>query len=67
METVLGKEHLTTLTNMVNLAEVLRRRSKDEQTEEMLRQVLGLMETVLGKEYPDTLGSMSNMADVLSE
>jgi len=58
METVLGKEHPSTLGSRINMAEVLRRQGKDEQAEEMLRQVLGRMETVLGKEHPSTLGSM---------
>ena len=44
---------------------MLRRQGKDEQAEEMLRQVLGLMETVLGKEHPSTPGSMINLANVL--
>jgi hypothetical protein len=60
-----GKEHPDTLGSMNNLAIVLRRLGKDEQAEEMYRQVLGLMETVLGKEHPSTLGSMINPANVL--
>ena len=61
-----GKEHPDTLGSMSNLAIVLRRLGKDEQAEEMLRQVLRVRETVLGKEHPDTLGGMSNLAMVLS-
>jgi hypothetical protein len=56
-ETVLGKEHPSTLTSMSSLANVLRNQGKDE-AKEMHRQVLGLSETVLGKEHPYTLTSM---------
>jgi tetratricopeptide (TPR) repeat protein len=41
-ETVLGKEHPTTLTSMNNLATMLRDQGKNEQAEEMLQQALGL-------------------------
>ena len=64
-ETVLGKEHLSTLASMNNLAEVLRSQWKYDKAEEMHRQALVLMERVLGKEHPDTLASMNNLAEVL--
>jgi tetratricopeptide (TPR) repeat protein len=53
---------------MNNLALVLSvcNQGKDEQAEEIYRQVLKLMEKVLGKEHPDTLMSMFNLAYVLS-
>jgi tetratricopeptide (TPR) repeat protein len=54
-ETVLGKEHPSTLTSMNNLAMLLRNQGKHEEAESMYRQALGLMETVLGKEHPSTL------------
>jgi hypothetical protein len=53
-ETVLGKEHPSTLTSTNNLVTVLIYQGKYEQAEEMHRQALGLSETVLSKEYPDT-------------
>jgi len=65
METVLGKEHLSTLMSLNNLVIVLRRQGEYEQAEEMLRQALGLVETVLGKEHPSTLTSMINLTEVL--
>ena len=61
-ETVLGKEHPSTLSSMNNLADVLSDQGKYEQAEEMHRQVLGLRETVLGKEHPSTPTSMNNIA-----
>ena len=45
VETVLGKEHPDTPGSMNNLAIVLSGQGKDEEAEEMLYQVLGLMET----------------------
>jgi hypothetical protein len=60
-ETVLGEEHLYTLTNMNNLASVLSDQGKYEQAEEMHRQALRLRETVLGNEHPSTLTSMANL------
>jgi len=65
-DTVLGKEHPSTLASMNNLALVLSRQGKYEEAEETHRQALRLMETVLGKEYPSTLATMNNLADVLS-
>jgi hypothetical protein len=65
METVLGKEHPSTLASMNNLAMVLGDQGKYEQAEEILRQTIRLMETVLGKEHPDTLTSINNLATVL--
>jgi tetratricopeptide (TPR) repeat protein len=50
-ETVLGKEHPSTLTNMDNLACVLRDQSKYKEAEEIHREILELRETVLDKEY----------------
>jgi Tetratricopeptide repeat len=46
---VLGKEHPSTLTSMINLELVLRNQGKYEKTEEMDRQVLAVRERVLGK------------------
>jgi tetratricopeptide (TPR) repeat protein len=66
-ETVLGKEHPSTLTSVDNLALALRPQGKYEEAEEMHRQALGLNEPVLGKEHPDTLMSTSNLANVLSD
>ncbi|PMD21295.1 hypothetical protein NA56DRAFT_528160, partial [Hyaloscypha hepaticicola] len=54
-ETVLGKEHPDTLTNMSNLAVLLASQGQYTKAEAMNQQVLQLRETVLGKEHPDTL------------
>jgi hypothetical protein len=62
-----GTEHPLTLTSMSNPGEVLNRRGKYEQAEEMHRQALGLRETVLGQEHPSTLTSMNNLASVLGD
>ncbi|KAK8002369.1 response regulator [Apiospora arundinis] len=61
-ETVLGREHPSTLASMNNLAESLRQQGKHAEAEEMHRQTLGLKETVLGREHPSTLDSMNNLA-----
>ena len=49
METVLGKEHSSTLTSMNNLTGVLSSQGKYKEAEEMHRQALATRETVLGK------------------
>jgi hypothetical protein len=67
LETVLGKEHPSTLTSMDNLAMVLKGQAKYERAEGMLRQAPRLRERMLGKEYPDTLRSMIYLAMVLKE
>jgi tetratricopeptide (TPR) repeat protein len=66
-ETVLGREHPSTLTSMSNLALVLRRQGKYEDAEAMNRQTLALSETVLGREHPDTLTTMYNLAYLLAK
>jgi tetratricopeptide (TPR) repeat protein len=65
-ETVLGKEHPSTLTSMNNLATVLSDQGEYEEAIEMHRQALGLRETVLGKEHPSTVTSIYNLAYVFS-
>ncbi|KAF1935581.1 hypothetical protein EJ02DRAFT_484297 [Clathrospora elynae] len=66
-ETVLGREHPSTLTSMSNLALVLGHQGKYEDAEAMNRQTLALSETVLGREHPSTLTSMNNLAHVLAK
>jgi hypothetical protein len=65
-ETVLGKEHSSTLTSINNLASVLSHQGKYGQVEEMYRQTLGLRDAVLGKEHASTLLSVNNLANMLS-
>ena len=66
IEKILGKKHLSTLTSMINLIEMLRSQGKYEETERMHRQALTLCETMLGKEYPSTLTSINNLALILN-
>jgi hypothetical protein len=66
-ETILGKDHPSTLASMNNLGSVPRDQGKCEQAEEMHRQGLRLRETVLGKEHADPLMSVSNLAGVLED
>ena len=65
-EKILGREHLSTLASMNNLAEVLSSQGNYEEAEQIHRQALTLRENVLDKDHPDTLGSMNNLALVLS-
>jgi hypothetical protein len=58
-ETMLGKEHPSTLTSINNLAAVLRYQGKYEHVVEMYRQELRLCKTVLGQDHPSTLTSTS--------
>jgi hypothetical protein len=62
-ETVLGKEHPSTLTSTHNLALVLRNQGKYEEVEEMHRHTRRLYETVLDKEHPHTLTSMASLQE----
>jgi Tetratricopeptide repeat len=59
---ILGAKHPSTLASMNNLANVLSRQDKYEQTEEMHRQELAICQMVLGTEHPSTLTSMNNLA-----
>lgn len=62
---VFGKENLSTLSSMNNLAAVLYSLGKYQEAEAMYRQTLELTQRVLGKEHPSTLASMNNLANVL--
>ena len=64
-ETVLGKEHPSTLGSMNDHASVLSSQGKYEEAEEMHGQALALRERVLGKEHPDTLTSVYCLAYLL--
>jgi tetratricopeptide (TPR) repeat protein len=66
-ETVLGKEHPSTLLSMNNLAASLGQQGKYAEAEAMNRQTLRLQEAVLGKEHPSTLDSMNNLANSLRQ
>jgi tetratricopeptide (TPR) repeat protein len=67
LETVLGKEHPSTLASMYNLALMRSDQGKYEQAEETHRQTLGPKEMVLSKEHPSTLTSVNNLTLVLSD
>ncbi|KAF2180317.1 hypothetical protein K469DRAFT_715560 [Zopfia rhizophila CBS 207.26] len=65
-ETILGPEHLDTLTSINKLGSVLERQGKYEEAGAMHRQALEGYEKVLGPEHPDTLTSVSQLGSVLS-
>jgi hypothetical protein len=61
-KTMVGKEHLDTLTSMANLAAIFRKQGRWKEAEDL---EVGVMETrkrILGKEHPSTLRSMANLA-----
>ena len=62
-----GTEYPLTLTNINNLALVLREQGKYERAEGMHQQGLELCETILGKEHRSTLASVSNLGNVMSD
>lgn len=64
-ETLFGKEHESTLTNMDNLAIVLLNLGKYEEAEQMHRHILKLRMDTSGQKHPRTLESMNNLASVL--
>jgi tetratricopeptide (TPR) repeat protein len=66
-ETLLGKEHRSTLNSVSNLADVLQARGKYEAAEVMSRRALEGYEKALRKEHPLTLTSVSNLAIVLQQ
>jgi len=60
-ETMLGKDHPSTLTSTNNLALSLDHQGKYAEAEALNRQTLQLREIVLGKDHPDTLTSINNL------
>ena len=64
-ERVLGSEHPDTLTNLGDLAEVVKSQGKYEEAEDMNRRALHGREKILGKEHSDTLTIIHNLALVL--
>jgi tetratricopeptide (TPR) repeat protein len=64
-EKVLGKEDISTLSYINNLAVLLGSQGKYDEAKLLYQQALALMKKVLGKEHPDTLGSMNNLAILL--
>ncbi|KAH8660124.1 hypothetical protein BX600DRAFT_522911 [Xylariales sp. PMI_506] len=65
LESVLGRDHPSTLGSMMGLASVLDNQGKYTEAEVMHRQTLELLESVLGRDHPSTLGSMMGLACVL--
>ncbi|KAI0907663.1 P-loop containing nucleoside triphosphate hydrolase protein [Ustulina deusta] len=61
-ETVLGSEHLDTLTSMNNLALTYQNQGRWKEAEFLVAEVLEIKKRVLGLEHPNTLTSMSNLA-----
>ncbi|KAL7928954.1 hypothetical protein V8C35DRAFT_284838 [Trichoderma chlorosporum] len=66
-ERALGKEHLSTIITIDNLALILRKLGKPEEAEKMHQQASKLSGKVFGKEYPGTLVSITNHAIALGD
>jgi len=66
-ERVLGKDDLSTLTSVHNLASALWYQGKYEAADAMSRRALEGREKALGKEHPLTLTSVNNLALVLQD
>jgi hypothetical protein len=64
-ESISGKEHSDTLTDVGTLRFSVPSQGKCEAAEEMNRQVLEGREKALGKDHPNTLTSVSHLALVL--
>ena len=63
---MLGKEHVSTLTSMVNITLSLYRQRKYQEAEDITRRTLELCE-VLGMEHPGALNIISNLALVQAD
>jgi tetratricopeptide (TPR) repeat protein len=63
---VLGPEHPSTLTRMVNLAETCSDQGKYEKAKELQLKELHLCEKMFGQEHPSTLISMENLVGIYS-
>ena len=64
-EKVIGQEHPSTLSSVVNIAFVLQAQGKYDEAEGMNWRALEWCEKVLGKEHPYTLTTIANLASVL--
>lgn len=60
-ERAFGKDHLRTLTAMVNLASIYKGKKQWKEAEELLLQVIQTRKRVLGVEHSDTLSSIANL------
>ena len=60
---VLGSEHPSTLTSMVDLAHTLSDAGRLEEAEDLMVQVVEASKRVLGLEHSDTLISMGNLQE----
>jgi tetratricopeptide (TPR) repeat protein len=58
---VLGEEHLDTLTSIVNLASTYRNQGQWREAEELQVQVIETTKRILSDEHPHTLTSISNL------
>ncbi|KAK6331356.1 hypothetical protein TWF730_004437 [Orbilia blumenaviensis] len=63
-EKVLGKDHLTTLYIMHNIAATLINQGKYSEALQWLQKALIGKEKILGKDHPSTLATVDNMAGV---
>ena len=63
-EKILGKDHLTTLSTVENMAIVFGNKGEHDQALEWFQRALHGQEKALGKDHPDTLLTVQNMAIV---
>ena len=59
---LLGVDHLSTLTSMVNLASTYSNQGRWKEAEELEVQVMEIQKRVLGAEHPDTSNNIANLA-----
>jgi len=64
---VLGPEHPDTLTGLISLGVILRRRQQFADAEKVYRETLRIQSRVLGPEHPDTLVLRDNLATALAK
>ena len=66
-KTVLGEDHVDTLSSMHSLAGILRHQGNYEQAEALCRQVLEKQNRIMGPEHPNTLSIMNDLAVTLGQ
>jgi Tetratricopeptide repeat len=64
---VLGEEHLSTLTNIANLASTFWNQGRWTEAEQMDMQVIETKKRVLGEEHPSALTNINSLAFTIKE
>ena len=62
-----GANHSSTLTSMINLAEIYRNQGRLDEAEKLGLQVIEIEKKILGADHLSTLISMTNLAAIYSE